>query len=269
MTTEMSPDAADMPPSIEQSGPDLFSSTASKATTVLGWLALAATAALLAFGLLISPPEVSQGESVRLFYIHVPSAIVCLYIAFSITFVGSIVYLRKQSVFWDLVAGASAEVGVVFLGFTLATGMLWGKPTWGTYWTWDPRLTSTAVSFVLYLGYLAVRRLDMDPVARSKRAAILGIVSFANLIIIRYSVAWWRSLHQGTTLDPRDTQLDDTMLTSFFLGLVALSLTFAWLVIHRFRVAWLEHQVEAQQLEVAIAERTASTDPSGLATGGA
>lgn len=255
--------------STDHSGTDVFSSTASKATTILGWLSLASIAALLMLGLVISPPEIAQGDSVRLFYIHVPSAIVCLYIAFSITLVGSVIYLRKQSVFWDLVAGASAEVGVLFLGFTLATGMLWGRPTWGTYWTWDPRLTSTAVSFILYLGYLAVRRLDMDPVARSKRAAILGIVSFANLVIIRYSVAWWRSLHQGQTLDPRDTQLDDSMLASFFLGVVALTFTFAWLVIHRFRVAWLEHQLEAQQLEVAIAERTAAAGPTGLATGGA
>ncbi len=248
----------------------MFSSTASKVTSVLGWMSIVAIGALLTLGLLISPPEVSQGESVRLFYIHVPSAIVCLYIAFSITLVGSIIYLRNQSVFWDLVAGASAEVGVLFLAFTLATGMLWGKPTWGTYWTWDPRLTSTAVSFILYLGYLAVRRLDMDPVARSRRAAVLGIVSFANLIIIRFSVQWWRSLHQGATIDPRDTQLDDSMLASFFLGLVAMTLTFAWLVVHRFRVAWLEHQLEASQLETAIAERTAAAGPStGLAPGGA
>ncbi len=264
MTTEISPEPASKTTTMT----DAVTSTGSKVTRVLGALSLVSIALLLAFGLLVSPPEIAQGDSVRLFYIHVPSAIVCLYIAFSITLVGSIIYLRNQSTFWDLMAGAAAEVGVVFLGFTLVTGMLWGKPTWGTYWTWDPRLTSTAVSFVLYLGYLAVRRLDMDPVARSKRAAILGIISFANLIIIRYSVAWWRSLHQGQTLDPRDTQLDNTMLFSFVLGVLALTMTFAWLVIHRFRIAWLEHQLEAQQLELAIAERT-SQGPTGLAHGGA
>ncbi len=242
-------------------------STGSRATRVVGVAALVFVGLLLLFGLVLSAPDASQGDAVRLFYVHVPSAIVSLYIAFSITFVGSIIYLRKQSTFWDLLAGASAEVGVVFLGFTLATGMLWGRPTWGSYWEWDPRLTSTAVSMVLYLGYLAVRRLEMDPVARSRRAAILGIVSFANLIIVRYSVQWWRSLHQQSTINPNDIQIDGLMLFSFALGAVAMVLVFAWLVMHRFRVAWLEHQLDEQRLAQALTERRAETGVAGNAGG--
>lgn len=234
--------------------------TASRGTRILGFLSAVAVLALLAFALVISPPEVSQGDAVRLFYIHVPSAIVSLYIAFSITLVGSIMYLAKGSIFWDLMAGAAAEVGLLFLGITLVTGMLWGKPTWGTYWQWDPRLTSTAVSFVLYMGYLAVRRLDMDPALRSRRAAILGIVSFANLIIVRYSVAWWRSLHQGTTIDPVDTQMDNLMLFTFFLGTITMLLVFSWLLLHRFRVAWLEHRADEIGVRSAIQERRLEGD---------
>lgn len=244
--------------------------TGSRGTRIVGSIALALTAMLLLFGLVLSPPEIAQGESVRLFYLHVPSAIVSLYIAFAITLVGSIIHLRNGSVFWDLVAGASAEVGVLFLGFTLVTGMLWGRPTWGTYWTWDPRLTSTAVSFILYLGYLAVRRLDMDPVARSRRAAVLGIISFFNVIIVRFSVQIWRSLHQGTTIDPTDTQMDNIMLFSFFLGMVAMVSIFAWLLMHRFRLAWIEHQLDEDRLAGAIAARRSEAgeaDASGLNPG--
>jgi len=235
--------------------------TGSTGSRALGVLTLLAVGALLLFALVLSPPEISQGDAVRLFYVHVPSAIVSLYVAFGITLLGSVIYLRKQSVFWDLMAGAAAEVGVVFLGFTLLSGMLWGKPTWGTYWQWDPRQTSTAVSFVLYLGYLAVRKLDMDPTARSRRAAFLGIVSFFNLFIVRFSVQWWRGLHQGTTLNPLDMQMANIMLFTFFLGLLTMTLIFFWLLLHRFRVAWLEHQLAEISLEAAIAERRDEDDP--------
>lgn len=229
--------------------------TASKLTRVFGVAAAVLTAALLVFALVISPPELDQRDAVRLFYIHVPAAIVSLYLAFSITLVGSIIYLRKKSLFWDLMAGAAAEIGVLFCGITLVTGMLWGRPTWGVYWKWDPRLTSTAVSFLLYVGYLAVRKLELPPDVRRQRAAILGIVSFANLIIVRYSVQWWRSLHQGTTLDPIDTQLDDTMLFSFFLGVLAMVAIGGWLLVHRFRVAWMEERLAEIKLEASLAER--------------
>lgn len=234
---------------------DVSATTGSRGTRVMGAVLIVMIVALAALGLFITPPEVTQADAVRLFYIHVPSAIVSLYIAFSITLVGSIMYLWKKSVFWDLLAEASAEIGVIFLGITLVTGMLWGRPTWGTYWIWDPRLTSTAVSFVLYSGYLAVRRLDMDPTVRSKRAAILGIVSFANLIIVRYSVEWWDSLHQGATIDPIDTQMDGIMLFTFFFGVITMITLFFWLLIHRFRVAWLEHQLADVGLAEAIEAR--------------
>ncbi len=192
--------------------PDTFAGpTSSKASRVIGVVALISTAVLLLLGLVWSPPEVDQADAVRLLYLHVPSAVVALYIAFGVTLVGSILYFRNRSTFWDLLAHAAAEIGVLFCALVLITGMLWGRPTWGVYWQWDPRLTSTTVTFVLYLGYLAVRRMDLDAPVRSRRAAILGIVSFANLIIVRQSVQWWRSIHQSTTFGV-DTQLDGLML---------------------------------------------------------
>lgn len=229
--------------------------TGSKVTKVLGVAALVAIGLQLLFGLYYSGPEVVQGEAVRLFYVHVPSVLTA-YLGFGITLVASIIYLRKGSQFWDLVAGSAAEIAVLFCAFTLFTGAVWGKPTWGVYWQWDPRLTSTTVMFVMYLGYLAVRRLDLEPRVRSRRAAVLGIVSFLNVIIVHYSVDWWRGLHQQATFGV-DTKLDGLMLFSFFLGLVAFTIVFAWLLIHRFRVSWLEHQLRLARLDDALVERRA------------
>lgn len=236
--------------------------TGSVATRRLGFAAIVLLALTLLFGLVISPPEVTQKDAVRLFYIHLP-AIAVTYLAFLITAVGSVMYLRKGSVYWDLVAGAAAELGVLFCSFVLVTGSLWGKPTWGVYWQWDPRLTSTTVLFVMYLGYLAVRRLELPPDVRSRRAAVLGIVSFGNVFIVHYSVQWWRGLHQGQTLGV-DTKMDGLMLFSFFVGLLAFLTLGAWLLIHRFRVAWLAREVEQVGLAQALAERRAETDATGL-----
>ena len=246
-----------MTPTVQSRADTNLNATGTKATRILGAFIIVATIAFLTFALVLSGPEVSQRDAVRLFYIHVPSAIVGLYLAFGVTFVGSVIHLRNGSEFWDLVAGAAAEIGVLFCGFTLITGMLWGRPTWGVYWTWDPRLTSTTISFVLFVGYLAVRRLDLDTDVRSRRAAILGIIGFLNVIIVRQSVSWWRSLHQGSTLDPIDTQMDGLMLFSFFFGLVLFIMIFVWLLQHRFRLAWLERQDERRGLDTAIAERQA------------
>jgi heme exporter protein C len=227
--------------------------TGSKGTRIIGVATLFMAAVALAFGLIFSPPEVFMRDSVRLMYLHLPSVLVA-YSAFAITLVGSIIYLRNRSDFWDLMAGSAAEIGVVFTAFVLLTGAIWGKPTWGVYWQWDPRLTSTTVMFIMYIGYLAVRRMELPRAVRSRRAAILGIVSFLNVIIVHNSVRWWRSLHQGRTLG-LDTQLDGLHLFSLFLGAVTFVLLGAWLLIHRFRVAWLEYQLEAENFDRALAER--------------
>ncbi len=245
---------------------DIPAHTGSRLTRLLGVATGISIVVFLAMALFISPPEVSQRDAVRLFYLHVPSAIVAFYYSFGVVALGSVMYLWKKSTFWDLVAGAAAEIGVIFCAFTLVTGMLWGRPTWGVYWTWDPRLTMTTISFVLFCGYLAVRRLDMDPTIRSQRAAVLGLIGFANSFLVRYSVEIWRGLHQGTTLTPIDTKMQGTMLGSFFLGLLTMSLLFVWLLVHRFRVAWLEHQIQTAGLADAIARRRADRivdDPTG------
>ncbi len=235
--------------------------TGSRLTRVLGGVTVVAWIVWLTYGLVLSPADVVQSESVRLFYLHVPLAL-SAYLGFTVTLVGSILVLRKNSAFWDQMAGAGAEVGLVLAGLVLVTGALWGRPTWGTYWVWDPRITATTLLFLVYLGYLVVRRLDLDPEVRARRAAVFGIVAFINVPITRYSVQIWNSLHQEATLSLTDTEMDGSQLTSFALGALAMALFTSWLIIHRFRVGWLEYELDRSGLESAILERRGERSPS-------
>jgi heme exporter protein C len=232
--------------------------TGSRATRILGIVALALFGLLALYGLVLSPPEpappVGQGDSMRLLYIHAPAGTM-MYIPLTITFVGSLLWLFRKSVWWDTLAGAAAEVGVLFTGICLFTGALWGRPTWGTYWDWDPRLTSTALLFLMFLGYLAIRRIPAEFDVRNRRAAIVGIVAFADVPIVHFAVQWWRSLHQGSTITPLDAKIDGLQLFTLMLGFVAFAVGATWLLIHRFRLAWLEDRAEEEYLDMAIAER--------------
>jgi len=242
--------------------------TASRATRVLGWAALVTLALTAWLALIVSPPDVTQKDAVRLLYLHVPTAWLAMYVSFGVTTLASVLYLwrRTRSRFWDLAAGASAEVGVLFIGLTLAVGSIWGRSTWGVWWTWDARLTSTAVLFVLYLGYLAVRRVPSDPEVRSRRAAIVALAAFVDVPLVHFSVEWWRTLHQpASLLDERrlfDPQITGTMAFTLVLGVVAFTLLYAWLVIHRFRLARLEELADERQLADALAERRAEGAPT-------
>jgi heme exporter protein C len=232
--------------------------TATRGSRLLGGAALVGIGALLLFGLVLSPADAVQGESVRLMYVHVPSAWLA-YLAFFVTAFCSILYLvpRTRSLTWDRVAAASAEIGVLCTGLALVTGMIWGNLTWGVFWRWDARLTSTALLFVLFFGYLALRRLPASPHERAKRAAILGIVAFIDVPIVHMSVEWWRTLHQKPTIlrVDRDPQIDGLMLFSLFVGVVAFTLVYLWLMLHLNRVQMMEAFVEDRDLELALEER--------------
>lgn len=217
------------------------------------WLDTAALVALVgSLGMaFLTPAEATQGNVARLFYIHVPSILVA-YLCFTVTLVGGVAYLVTKRRGWDHLALASAEVGVVFTGLTIAIGMIWAKPTWGVYWTWSARLTLTAVLFFTYLGYLALRRAIEDPGARAQRAAVFGILSIALIPIVHFSVLWWRDVHQPPTLLRRDEmQMDTPLLLAFYAGMIAYALVAAALIRRRYRLADLEHRVE-------VATRTGS-----------
>lgn len=161
-------------------------------------LALSMTAGLVAVFFLV-PTEAFQGVAQRIFYVHVPSAWIA-YLAFAIVLVGSVAYLRTLDQRWDWIAYASARAGVVFTVLNLITGMLWGRPIWGTYWVWDPRLTLTLVLLIIYLGYLAFRANAPDETRGAKVAAVIGIAGFAVVPLVHFSVDWWRGQHPARTV---------------------------------------------------------------------
>lgn len=195
-------------------------------------------------GLIWSPPDVNQRDAMRIMYVHVPSAWTA-YLAFFLVLVGSALYLWKRDLKWDRLALASAELGVLLTALTLAAGSVWAKPIWGVWWTWDPRVTTTAVLFVIYAGYLMLRALQPDPLARARQAAIVGIIGFLDIPIIHMSVLWWRSLHQGpTVLQPAlgDPTMDDRMEVALMVNLVAFTVLFVFLLGQRLRLAAMEQQ---------------------------
>ncbi|MGE0305206.1 MAG: cytochrome c biogenesis protein CcsA [Acidimicrobiia bacterium] len=230
--------------------------TGTRGTRILGITALVALAWVVVFGLFLSPEDEVQGEAVRFLYLHVPS-VMCAYLGFGLCALGSIMFLRRRTLGWDRVAGASAELGVVFMAITLVTGSLWGKKTWGIYWTWDARLTTSALLFLMFLGYLAIRGLEASPEAGAKRSAIVGIIAAANIPIVNRSVSWWRSLHQGSTFARTNVEMDGLMLFTTFLGTAAFVLVFAWMLIHRLRTMELMLLADQNQLDAAIALRSA------------
>lgn len=237
--------------------PEVPDGTGSRATRVLGVAILVGLAVLLVFAFVLSPADDTMEDSVRLLYIHVPMAMLT-YVAFALTAVGSVAVLWKRSRWWDTVAHSAAEVGVVFCGLTLATGSIWGRPTWNTWWEWgDVRLVTTLVLFLLFVGYLAYRRVPADPDLRARRSAVLGIVGAVNIPIVNRSVEWWENntLHQQSSLT--DGKLENLTLFTWFLGTVVFGLVFVWLMVHRFRLAWLEDEIDRHGLVSAIDERRA------------
>lgn len=239
--------------------------TGTQGTRYLGLAALVGVAWLLAFGLGFSPADHAQKESVRILYVHVPTAWVA-YLAFIVTAAASALYLctKKQSLGWDRLAGASAEIGVLFMGFTLLTGMLWGRLTWGQFWRWDARLTSTAFLFVSFCGYLAVRGLGGSHRQRAKRSAILALIIVPEILLVHFSVQLWNSLHQeASVLQPGgDIKMDGLMLFSLFVGVVAFSLIYLWLVVHRQRALTADDLLDSTGLDAAIGARRAEAEPA-------
>jgi heme exporter protein C len=199
---------------------------------------------------LTSPPIEGQGDSGRMLFIHVPT-IWLAYLAFAVTFVASIAYLATKALKWDLVAASSAEIGVVFTTVAIIGGAIWGKATWNVYWTWDARLTLTAVMLFVYIGYLALRRAIPDPEARARRSSVLGVLGLVQLIPVHFSVVWWRTLHQTNTFSPRGIEMDMSIRIVLFTAVAAFTVVYA---------ALLKHRVELAQLDLESHEAAAAAE---------
>lgn len=219
---------------------------------------LTASGLALAVGLwmaMTAPPDALQGDFSRIINIHVPSLWLA-FLAFGVTAFGSIMWLWRKRLRWDRLAMASAEVGVLFTAIGLVTGMVWGQRVWGTAWDWgDPRLTTTAVMFFVYLGYLALRSAIDDPVTRARRSAILGTVAVIQVPLVYFSVNLFRTLHQTQSIRPDGSTMPDEMLLAMLVNVAAFTILYVALVVGRFEVAVAEESAsEAEAMAGAGVE---------------
>lgn len=236
--------------------------TGTAATRRIGLVAIALLLLTVILGLFVSDADIVQGETVRIMYVHVPTIWVA-YMAFAFTAICAAVYLsgKNRSIGWDRFGGASAEIGVLFVAISLVTGSMWGRITWGTYWVWDARLTSTAFLFITYVGYLAVRRLGGTQRQRARRSAVLALLAVLEIPLVHFSVRLWRSLHQEASVATggTDVELDGLMLFTLFLGLVAFTVLYVWMLLHRQRAIYLEDVQADEGLDRAIEQRRAES----------
>ena len=196
------------------------------ANAILPWSAAVMVLALavgLVYGLVLSPPDYQQGETVRIMYVHVPSSWMALFV-YTAMAVASFVYLVWKHPVADLAVRSSAAAGAAFTVISLSTGALWGKPMWGAWWVWDARLTSMLILLFLYLGYMALANAFDDRQRGSKAAAILVLVGWVNIPIIKFSVDWWNTLHQPASVNPvgeSGIAIDASMLVPLFAMAIA------------------------------------------------
>ncbi len=249
------PGAATLPAALVQSHRMVWT------TRIIGAAAAVTTALTVWLGLWVTPPDKVQGDLVRLVYIHPGVAWVALYLAFGLAAVSSLLYLwpRTRSLFWDRLAAAAVETGVVFIVCTLISGSIWGRPTWGVYWAWDARLTLTAVLLVLFLGYMTLRRVPAEPDVRAKRCAFAALFAAVDVPLVHFSVVWWKTLHQGATVLNADLSptIHGSMAWTLLLSFVALTLVFVWMLLVRYRIGALQDYLGSGELDVAIRERRA------------
>jgi heme exporter protein C len=242
---------------------------------VVGLLGVVALGFTVWLGLWVTPPDVHQHNLARMLYIHPPIATVALYWAGGVALAGSLFYLwpRTRSLFWDRLAASAVEVGAVFSALTLVTGSLWGRPAWGVWWTWDARLTSTALLLLLELGYMALRRVPADAAVRARRCAVAAILIAIDVPIVHFSVNWWNTLHQTGSLGDEFQHIHNitgSMYLTLMLGFLAFTLIFVWLLGVRYRIESVHDYVGDQELEVSLSERWSEGggELAGVGSGG-
>jgi len=221
-----------------------------RAGAVITWVGLAGLAAVYVRALKFTPVEVNQGAAQKIFYVHVPAAWSAL-LAISVTGLLSILYLWLKDRRIDVAAAASAEVGVAFGTVMLTTGPIWGKPIWGTWWTWDARLTSTLFLFLLFVGYLVMRGVLVDPGVRGRLSAVIGIMGLILVPFIHLTVYMFRTLHPAPiVLKPSAPSLPGVMLVTLMSSLGVFTLLYVGFVMQRYALGLLR---EAREEELAHA----------------
>jgi len=230
--------------------PARFLKIAKPLTPALFWTGVALIAIGAWAGLTQTPPDYLQGESVRILYIHVPTAWLGMG-GWSGVAISSIVYLVWRHPLASIAARAIALPGALFAGLCLATGSIWGRPTWGTWWQWDGRLTSMLLLFFVYLAYIALARADAERGGDGRIPALFGIAGSILLPIIRYSVVWWNTLHQGASITLSGSSIDNAILWPLAFTLTGFSLFFGGIVLMRMRAMLATQRIEARMRRLA------------------
>jgi len=234
------------------------------AAAVLPWSAAGAAIALVAglwFALVASPPDYQQGETVRIMYVHVPAAWMALftYVLLAAAAAAGLVWRHPLG---EVTARAAAPIGTVFTVLALFTGSLWGKPMWGAWWVWDARLTSVLVLFLMYLGVIALWNTVEDPIRAAKACAVLVLVGFINIPIIKFSVDWWNTLHQpAAVFRMGGPTIHSSMLWPLLVMALAFTALFLTLHLAAMRNEILRRRVRTMQLLAASAEPGAARGP--------
>ncbi len=214
-----------------------------------GWVGAGGGLCILAglyLGLVASPPDYYQGEVVRIMYVHVPLVQTGM-LAYSTLFIGSLWYLWKRDPIVDNLCHAAAGISAFFTALGLITGSIWAKPTWNTWWTWDARLVSFAVMFLILVGYLMLRTFVDDPEREARYAAVLAIVGFVDLPIVHFSVEWWRTLHQPLSFSMRGVSMSKDMLIPLGIMTVGFALTFFYMLMVRTQMLYLDRLLIAKK----------------------
>lgn len=208
---------------------------------LLGWLVPPAMVVALYAAFLFAPTEATMGDVQRIFYFHVPSAWVG-FLAFGTVFVASIQWLRTRRTWWDSLAVASAEIGILFTTVALVTGSIWAKPTWGTWWDWDPRLTTTLILWLIYVSYLMLRSAVDNPSKRASLAAVVGIFGFIDVPVVFMSIRWWRTIHPDVLMGS-SSGMGSAMTMTLMVCLAAFTLLFVHFLRMRLRLELQREEV--------------------------
>ncbi len=228
-----------------------------------GWVGAAGGLCLslgLYYGLVASPPDYYQGEVVRIMYVHVPLAHTSL-LAYTVLFLGSLWYLWTRDPVVDNLCHAAAGLSIFFTAVALITGSIWAKPTWNTWWTWDARLVSFAVLFLILAGYLMLRTFIDDPEREARYAAVLAIVGFIDLPIVHFSVEWWRTLHQPLSISMRGVSISEEILIPLVLMGIGFSILFVYMLIVRTQMLYLSSLLNAKKGRLLSQVHLAKVEP--------
>lgn len=199
----------------------------------------------------IKASNLSEQVAQKIFYFHVPSAWLG-FLAFFIVFVASVAYLWKRKRQYELIAVASAEIGVLFITLVLITGPIWAKPVWGIWWTWDARLTSSLILWLIYIAYLMLRRYLPDGSKRANLSAVVGIIGFIDVPIVYYSIRWWETQHPKAVMASGDGSLAGPMFFTFMFSLATFTLLYVYFLRKRYQLLVLEDTVNKQFKEMEI-----------------